>query len=99
MYDAGTGRTVYMSSMDYVLEASAIFHQDDRAGQVWPRLLAVDYILRRPFVLVPGTDSIDCSGDMLACDALQGSRVSSLPCAVQCRLYRLCALYRLTVWT
>ncbi|CAK0771224.1 hypothetical protein CVIRNUC_003846 [Coccomyxa viridis] len=58
----GTGRTVYMSSMDYVLEASAIFHQDDRAGQVWPRLLAVDYILRRPFVLVPGTDSIDCSG-------------------------------------
>ena len=53
---------MYVSSMDSVLEASAVIHNDNRAGQVWPRLLAVDYILRRPFFLVPGTDSIDCSG-------------------------------------
>ena len=60
--DTGEGRTMYMSSMDQALEASALFHNDDRAGQVWPRSLAVDYRLRRPFVVVPGTDSIDCSG-------------------------------------
>ena len=54
-----------MSGMDSVLEFSARLHSDDRAGQAWPRLLAVDYTLRRPFVLVPGTDSIDCSGVML----------------------------------
>ena len=63
---------MYMSSMDFGLEAPADVHRGDRAGQVWPRLLAVDYTLRRPSVLVPGTDSIDCSGSMLAyCDALQ----------------------------
>jgi hypothetical protein len=56
---------MYMSSMDSVLEFSARLHNDNRAGQVWPVLLAVDYMLRRPFVLVPGTDSIDCSGVML----------------------------------
>ena len=54
-----------MSSMDLVLEVSANVHDDDRAGQLWPRLLAVDHTLRRPFVLVPGADSIDCSGDAL----------------------------------
>ena len=55
-----------ISSIDSVLDASAFIHDDNRAGQVWPRLLAVvDYTLRRPFVLVPGTDSIDCSGAML----------------------------------
>ena len=51
-----------MSSMDAVLELSARVHNDDRAGQVWPVLVDVgyDYTLRRPFVLVPGADSIDC---------------------------------------
>lgn len=53
---------MYMSSMDFVLEFSARLHSDNRAGQVWPVLLDVDYSLRRPFVLVPDTDSIDCSG-------------------------------------
>ena len=57
---------MYMSGMDFVLEVSADFHDDDRAGQVWPRLLAVDHTLRCPFVVVPGADSIDCSGDVLA---------------------------------
>ena len=64
---------MYMSAsgMDFVLqerrlEVSADFHDDDRAGQVWPRLLAVDHTLRRPFVVVPGANSIDCSGDVLA---------------------------------
>ncbi len=64
---------MYMSSMDQALEASALLHDDDRAGQVWPSSFAVDYTLRRPFVLVPGTDSIDCSGVMPAdsADALE----------------------------
>ena len=60
---------MYMSSMDLALETSAAVHGNNpRAGQVWPRVLALvqDYTLRRPFVVVPGTDSIDCSGVMLA---------------------------------
>ena len=57
---------MYMSRMAFVFEISADFYDDDRAGQVWPRLLAVDHTLRRPFVVVPRADSIDYISDVLA---------------------------------
>ena len=55
---------MYMSSMDCVLEASAVFHTGKQACQVWPVLLTVDFTLHRPLGPVPA-DSINCSGVML----------------------------------
>ena len=55
---------MYMSSMDCVLEASAVFHTGKRACQAWPVLLTVDFTLHRLFGPVPA-DSINCSGVML----------------------------------
>ncbi|BDA40532.1 hypothetical protein COCOBI_01-1850 [Coccomyxa sp. Obi] len=59
---AGLGRTLYLSSQDPALAASAILHYDNRAGQAWPPQQLVPYRLRRPFVLAAGLDCIDCSG-------------------------------------
>ncbi|EIE26812.1 DUF900-domain-containing protein [Coccomyxa subellipsoidea C-169] len=62
----GEGRTLYASCQDGALWASARLHHDDRAGQVWPKVLlggdSLPYQSRRPYVLVNGLDTIDCTG-------------------------------------
>lgn len=75
----GLGRTLYLSSQDPALVASAIIHYDNRAGQAWPQRLLVPYRLRRPYVLAAG---LDCSGATLPSQAGPLSPPGKRPLAI-----------------
>ena len=63
---AGRSKTLYVAAQDGLLAIAAQHHNSFRAGQAWsPPYLAR---IRRPHVIMPGVDSIDCTGDISIAD-------------------------------